>query len=312
MTEALRVLVVEDLESDAALMIRHLEKAGRAVSWRRVEREEELREVLAAETWDIVLSDYQLPGFDAPRALEVVRAAEGDLPFIVVSGTIGDETAVALMKAGAQDYLRKENLTRLAPAVEREIAEARERRNRRAAERALRESEERFRIALKGSSTTVFNQDTELRYVWIHNLHPSFAMTEFLGQKDAELLPAEDATKLTAIKSRVLETGEPAREEVRTTIGGEAHYHLLTVEPWRDETGRIIGIAGAATDISETKRNEITMREQLDELRRWQELTLGRETRILELKNEVNQLLEKAGLSPRYPSAVAESGSREE
>lgn len=312
MTAALRVLVVEDLDSDAALMIRHLEKAGQAVSWRRVEQEDELRKVLAAETWDIVLSDYRLPGFDAPRALEVVRSTAGDIPFIVVSGTIGDETAVALMKAGAQDFLRKENLSRLVPAVEREVAEARERRSRREAERALRESEEHFRIALKGSSIIVFKQDADLRHVWIHNPYPSIAMDEVLGKTDAELLPAEDAAKLTAIKSRVLETGEPAREEIRTTIGGEAHYHLLTVEPWRDEAGRIIGVAGTAADISETKRNELRIRKQLDELHRWQELTLGRETRILELKKEVNQLLERAGLPPRYPSAAAGSENREE
>lgn len=302
MSDPLRVLVIEDSESDAALVVRQLEQAGHAPSWLRVDGEESLRGALDAERWDVVISDYRLPGFDAAKALTIVRAVERDLPFIVVSGTIGDETAVALMKAGAQDYLRKENLTRLAPAVERELAEARMRLLQRQTERALRESNEHFRLALQGSSITVFNQDRELRYTWIHNPVPPFSGQESIGKTDAELYEASAAATLTAIKSRVLESGVSAWEEVCLTIRGKETYHLLTVEPWRDDTGAVIGVACASVDITETKKNEMRIREQLDELRRWQDVTLGREMRMLELKDEVNALLRAAGLPLRYQS----------
>ncbi|MFA6957735.1 MAG: response regulator [Thermoanaerobaculia bacterium] len=311
MSEPLRVLVIEDSESDAALVVRQLEHAGHAPSWRRVDGEESLRDALGAERWDVVISDYRLPGFDAARALTIVRAVERDLPFIVVSGTIGDETAVALMKAGAQDYLRKENLTRLAPAVERELAEARMRLLQRQTERALRESNEHFRLALQGSSITVFNQDGELRYTWIHNPVPPFSGQASIGKTDAELHEAAAAATLTAIKSRVLESGVSAWEEVCLTIRGKESYHLLTVEPWRDDAGAIIGVACASVDITETKKNELRIREQLEELRRWQDVTLGREMRVLELKEEVNALLRNAGLPPRYQSPGKLDGSEE-
>jgi PAS domain S-box-containing protein len=310
MSEQIRVLVVEDSESDAELVVRELERAGHALVWRRVESEEALREALAAESWDVVICDCRLPALNAAGALAIVRAAERDLPFIVVSGTIGDELAVELMRAGAQDYLRKENLTRLVPAIERELVEARTRLLQRQTERALRESNEHFRLALQGSPIVVFNQDHELRYTWIYNPHPAFVPDDVIGRTDEELLSPESAATLTAIKSRVLESGVPAREEVRLKIRGANTYHLLTVEPWRDDAGSVVGVACASVDITETKTNEMRIREQLDELRRWQDVTLGREMRVLELKEEVNALLRAAGLPLRYrsPGDGSESG----
>ena len=145
MSQPLRLLIVEDSESDAELIARQLEKADFEVQWRRIETTAEMSEALAAQPWDVVISDYNLPAFDAPAALATLRQAGVDIPFIVASGTIGEETAAGLMKAGAQDYVKKENLARLGPAVVREIAEARDRALRREAEAALRESESRFR-----------------------------------------------------------------------------------------------------------------------------------------------------------------------
>ena len=135
METPLRVLLIEDSESDAALVIRQLEKADYAVTVERVETAAQMTAALEKQAWDCVIADYQLPQFDAPAALAVLQATGLDLPFIVVSGTIGEETAVALMKAGAHDYLMKDKLARLAPAVKRELAEAQSRRERRQAEK---------------------------------------------------------------------------------------------------------------------------------------------------------------------------------
>jgi len=120
----LRALIVEDNEDDALLLIRALEHQGFAVRWTRVQTEEHLRQALAEGSWDVVLSDYSMPRFSAPAALGVLQESDLDLPFIVVSGTVGEDLAVETMKAGAHDYLMKGNLARLGQAVGRERREA--------------------------------------------------------------------------------------------------------------------------------------------------------------------------------------------
>ena len=138
MEQLLSLLQVEDSESDAALVVRLLEQAGYYVGATRVESAEEMRAALSRGAWDVIIADYRLPQFDAPAALRVLQESGHDVPFLVVSGTMGEEVAVAMMKAGAHDYLIKGALARLGPAVEREIREARVRRKRRQAEEELR------------------------------------------------------------------------------------------------------------------------------------------------------------------------------
>jgi PAS domain S-box-containing protein len=116
----------------------------------------EMQAELDRQAWDIVIADYTLPRFSAPEALELLQSQQQDIPFIIVSGTIGEEAAVAAMRAGAHDYLLKDNLTRLVPAVERELREAGERQQRLKAEEALRESEERFRQLAENITESVF------------------------------------------------------------------------------------------------------------------------------------------------------------
>jgi diguanylate cyclase (GGDEF)-like protein len=126
----LRVLQVEDTEDDAVLVERALSRAGYDVFARRVETADALRRELDQAEWDIVIADYTMPGFSGTKALSIVREQHPDLPFIFVSGTIGEDTAVAAMKTGAHDYIMKGSLLRLAPAVERELREAAVRRER--------------------------------------------------------------------------------------------------------------------------------------------------------------------------------------
>lgn len=126
----LGVLIVEDSEDDALLLVRELRRTGHDVVWRRVEDEKSLRRALSETTWDVILADYSLPHFGGVEALRIVKSLGIDVPFIMVSGTITDEAAVRAMKAGAQDYVMKDNLSRLVPAVEREIKDAVSRRER--------------------------------------------------------------------------------------------------------------------------------------------------------------------------------------
>ncbi|TMQ49711.1 MAG: response regulator [Candidatus Eisenbacteria bacterium] len=137
----LQVLVVEDSEADGHLAIRELERAGYEVTHLRVDTEASLRAALEACRWDIVISDYNIPGFKGTEALALVRNTERELPFIFVSGSIGEETAVAAMRAGANDYVMKGNLNRLAPAIERELREAQARSERQSLEEQLRQAQ---------------------------------------------------------------------------------------------------------------------------------------------------------------------------
>lgn len=143
----LRALIIEDSEFDALLLQWELRNGGYDVHTSRVEDAESLAAALAREPWDIVFSDHHMPHFNSTSALKIVRSTRPEIPFIIVSGSIGEELAVAAMKAGAQDYLMKGNLTRLVAAVDRELQEARDRRARREAETALLAQREELRIA---------------------------------------------------------------------------------------------------------------------------------------------------------------------
>jgi len=127
-TAALRVLLVEDSEDDAKLVEREFQLAGYEFRPERVDSAAALKAALAREPWDVIISDHSMPHLDAPTALEIVRQRDRDTPFVIVSGAIGEPAAVRLMKAGANDFVPKQDLTRLVAAVEREIREAKERR----------------------------------------------------------------------------------------------------------------------------------------------------------------------------------------
>ncbi len=144
-TKSLRVLLVEDNEDDAYFLLRELQAAGYTAAWERVDTAEAMRVALDQKRWDVIVADYVMPHFSGLAALAELQATGQDLPFIIVSGTIGEDVAVAAMKAGAHDYLMKGKLARLAPAIERELREAEARRQRRQALLDLRTSEAKYK-----------------------------------------------------------------------------------------------------------------------------------------------------------------------
>ena len=147
MSQPLKILVVEDSEDDTILLLRELRRGDYEPAFERVDTPGAMRAALDRQPWDVVVADFSMPRFNALAALEVLKEKGLDVPFIIVSGTIGEELAVQAMRNGAQDYIMKGNLTRLVPAVQRELREAVERRERKRAEDALRETEEQFRVA---------------------------------------------------------------------------------------------------------------------------------------------------------------------
>ena len=206
----LRVLIVEDSEFDAQMMVSLLRKGGYEVTSHRVETADAMSAALATGHWNLILADYNLPSFNAPAALKLLQESGLDLPFIIVSGGIGEDIAVASMKAGAHDYLMKGNLHRLAPAVERELREAANRASQREARKAMLESERRYRLLWETCPDAVLLTDTDGK---IHFANPAvkavfgYAPDEIMGQNLEMLQPTRFHGPQAAAISRYLRTG---------------------------------------------------------------------------------------------------------
>jgi PAS domain S-box-containing protein len=221
-SKQLRVLLVEDSADDALLVERHLHRAGYRTSTLRVETAGEMREALLdPQGWDVVLADYHLPHFSAPEALRLLKESGLDLPFIMMSGAVDEETAVAAMRAGAHDYIAKQNLTRLVPAIERERQEWEARRQRRDAERALRSSEERFHRLIDAMPLALLIIDSSG-----HIIYANSGIERLLGYSQAEIetgtltlgrLFGSGNSNESLLKRWARGNGEPLELECRTS-----------------------------------------------------------------------------------------------
>lgn len=259
----LQALIVDDSDDDRALLVRELERGGFAVAHRRVDSPEALRDALERQPWDIVFGDYTMPRFKGTDALAIVRASGLDLPFIFVSGTIGEDLAVAAMRAGAQDYIMKDNLKRLVPAVERELREAEIRRQRRLAEVERRASEARFRNILTMAADAVVAVDEEQRITLFNQGAErifGYRAEELAGQPLERLLPERfhkahrahmrDFASATETARRMNEMGEVyGRRKDGSEFPAEASISKL------DDNGKIT-FTVILRDITERKRAE--------------------------------------------------------
>ncbi len=269
----LRVLVVEDSEFDAQIMVSLLRKSNYDIQSQRVETAEALTSILREQSWDIILADYNLPQFNAAEALKILQRSGLDLPFIIVSGGIGEDIAVAAMKAGAHDYLMKGNLHRLAPAVDRELREAANRAERRQALEALRESERRYRLLWETSPDAVILMDLEST---IQFANPAVVevfgyMPEEIIGKNLTLLQPERlrgahrsgiqrylSTGLKKLNWRATETIGRRKDGMEIPI--EVSFSDMELEGQR----RFVGFI---RDISERKRAERELRENQEQFR---------------------------------------------
>ena len=247
--KSLCALIVEDVEDDALLLVDHLENSGFRLDWERVDTEPALREALQRH-WDIVFSDYSMPRFSGTRALAVVRETDPDLPFIFVSGTIGEDVAVAAMKAGAQDYVMKGGLTRLSPAIDRELRETALRRERRRTEESLRQ----LSLVVKQAADSVFITDPSGR---IEYVNPSFekltgyAGNEALGQPSAILRSdRHDNGFYRAMWETILRGGVFRGTFVNRRKDGGLFYEDKTITPLTDDAGHITHFVSTGRDVT--------------------------------------------------------------
>jgi diguanylate cyclase (GGDEF)-like protein/PAS domain S-box-containing protein len=265
----LRVLMVEDSITDATLIEWELKNAGYQADVRRVQTESELRAALVEGLWDIVTCDYGLPQFSAPAALDMVKNHGADLPFMVISGTIGEEAAVEMMRAGANDYLIKGNLARLGPALDRELRDVADRAQRRQVQQALLSSEERYRRIVETTREGIWCTDPDGVTTFVN-----VRMAQLLGCTTGELLGRSMFDFLDAVAREQL-ISERSEESVlyelpfRRMDGTE--LWTLCSRRVMEDVGEPSGWLVMVTDITERKQAEAT----LERLRRRNELILA-------------------------------------
>ncbi|WP_162136321.1 PAS domain S-box protein [Zavarzinella formosa] len=255
-----RLLLVEDSADDTELILLALRRGGLDPTWERVDTQSALKASMVAGAWDAVLADHTMPMFGSTAALAVVRAADPDMPFIVVSGTVGEEAAVAMMQAGANDYILKGSLIRLAPAVRREVREAQNRRARRAAERTaahlaaiVESSVDAIVSETIDGQLTSWNRGAERLYGW--------TVAEAIGRHVSFLVPPDKLAERATIMDRV-RAGELVGylETVRLHKDGQRIDISLTISQIRDVDGRLIGFTKTGHDIRERKRTDAALR----------------------------------------------------
>jgi two-component system, cell cycle sensor histidine kinase and response regulator CckA len=261
MKRTLRVLNIEDSERDVTLLRRHLSRAGYDLISERVETPAAMKAALEAREWDCILCDYSMPNFSALQALALLEETELDIPFIIISGTIGEAVAVEAMRAGADDYLMKDNLVRLVPAIEREMHDAKNRRARLQAEGQLRVTQQRLEQALASSPSVIYRlqiQGTAYTPLWI-----SENISGILGYTVEEALDPDwwsrqvhpdDLAGMAEDHNQLLSNGRLVRNYRFRQKDGSYRWVRDEQRLLGDPQGRPSEIVGAWVDITNSKQ----------------------------------------------------------
>ena len=231
---SLRVLLLEDSDDDATLILYELRRGGYDVTFERVQTADRMAAALAHEDWDVILSDYSMPNFTAPAALKLLQEKGMDIPFIIISGTVGEDAAVAAMKAGANDFFAKDKLRLLIPAIERELREAEGRHKRRWAEQQLRKSEERFSKAFQASPVAIGIITVDSQFLDVNEQFLAligYNRDEIIGHTMLELAMWADA-QAQATMTQIVERQSATRDLEITcrTRSGEIREILISSE----------------------------------------------------------------------------------
>jgi PAS domain S-box-containing protein len=265
----LNVLIVEDSADDTQLILREIERGGYSVFYERVETKADMQSALLRQPWDIILSDYSMPRFSALAALETLKGSGLDIPFLVISGTVGEETAIAALKGGAHDFLVKDKLARFIPAIERELRDAEARRSR-------REAESRYQLLVERLPIIVYVSPVDNV---LHTTYVSPQIQTILGYTAEEWLadPEFWQTRLhpndrEGVLHTVAEsarTGEPSSMEYRMLArdGNMVWFHDQAVL-LRDDKGQPLYWQGIKVDVSTRKQAEAEILQLNAELER--------------------------------------------
>jgi PAS domain S-box-containing protein len=266
MFSQLHLLIIDDSEDDGVLIARALEKENFKLSYKRVENHAELNAALEDRAWDLIISDYSMPGFNGADALKLCREKAFDAPFIIVSGRIGEEVAVDMMKAGASDYVMKDDLPRLAPAVNRELRAARDRKIRRQAQLAMAHlasivetCDDAIISQTLGGTVLSWNSGAERMF--------GYTAEDMIGESIEHLVPRDQQKEISDIRD-VIQLGQRVEriETVRLRRDGTGIDVSITVSPIKNADGNIHGASIVFRDITERKRQEKERLRLIEEL----------------------------------------------
>jgi PAS domain S-box-containing protein/putative nucleotidyltransferase with HDIG domain len=261
MNKPLRLLIIEDSQDDTEFLLRELRRLNYEVEFERVETGGAMRTMLSEKEWDLILSDYTLPKFYALQALEILKLSGLDIPFIIMSGTIGEETAVATLKAGANDFLVKGKYARLGPAIERELREAESRRHRKQAEeqnkyhaRLLRHINDAVIATDNQFRITAWNRAAERIYGW--------TAAEVMGHNVDEILKYGLSEEQQVKAKEFLQENSSLRSErIHAKKNGQLVYVEENTIALTDERGKITGYVSVNRDITQRRQAEEALRE---------------------------------------------------
>jgi PAS domain S-box-containing protein len=256
MEHPLHILIVEDSVDDTFFIVRELQRGGYNVDFERVETAAAMQAALQSRKWDLVISDLSLPQFGGAAALSLFQQSDLDAPFILVSGTMGEEIAVEMLKAGADEYVMKDNLSRLVPAVNRELRAAQERRI-----HAQAEATQSYLASIVSScSDAIIGKTLDGTIVsWNAGAERLYGYTaiEMIGRSIAELCPKYRPEELFEIMERI-KKGEQVEqlETIRLHKNGTPLEVSVVISPIKDSAGRIIGASSVSRDISQRKQED--------------------------------------------------------
>jgi diguanylate cyclase (GGDEF)-like protein/PAS domain S-box-containing protein len=292
MESELKVLFVEDQPLDAELCEHELRRAGLRFKSQRVYTRAAFVQALETFTPDLILSDFSMPtDLDGFSALVLAREQASQVPFVFVSGTIGEERAVEAMKAGATDYVLKDKLQRLGPIVKRALSEARDRRAVGSAQAALRSSETRFRSFMRHLPARASIRDLEGRYTYVNEVwEDAVGLTarDVVGKPYTEVWDAARAAEIRADDERVIETNQSLRRVVRRMEGADVKWWLSHRFPIPGEDGGPVTVGSIALDITEQKLQD----EKIERLNRIHAVLSGINSAIVRIRDTEELLYE--------------------
>ena len=265
-SKPLHVLLIEDSEPDAELLLAELRFKAYQPVCRRVQTATDLQAALTEHEWDLVISDYYLPQFSGPEALKLVLESKVDVPFIMISGVCGEETAVQVMKAGAADFILKSNFSRLAPAIERELEAARQRREQVRAEAAMRH----LAAIVESSEDAIYSKNLDSVIIsWNRAAERIFGYPadEIIGHSIVRLFPLNQRDELLDIMAAVRRSEMvDFKDTYRRRKDGVIIPVSVTISPIKGADGSVVGASTIARDISVSKQAETDRLKLIEDL----------------------------------------------